>query len=149
MEKQTKFLIYTDGACSYNPGPGAYAYIIIEKGSIIKKGKEGFEKTTNNRMELLAVIKALQNDLEGEVTVFSDSKYVVDAINKKWVYNWEREKWKNRKNKDLWVELLQIMRRRQVNYVWVEGHADNVYNNECDAMARSEIKKIISIKNLN
>lgn len=140
------FLIYTDGACSCNPGPGAYAYIIVKDGEIIKQHSEGFQSTTNNRMELLAVIRALSNTLEGHVDVFSDSRYVIDSINKGWLSNWQRSNWKERKNRDLWEEFLAVSIDRDVTYNWVHGHANDEYNNICDRMARETINKLVKKK---
>ena len=144
--KDNNFLIYTDGACSCNPGPGAYAYIIVKDGEIIKQHSEGFQSTTNNRMELLAVIRALGNTLEGHVDVFSDSRYVIDSINKGWLRNWQRSKWKERKNRDLWEEFLAVSTGRDITYSWVQGHANDEYNNKCDRMAREAINKLIKTK---
>lgn len=144
--KDNNFLIYTDGACSCNPGPGAYAYIIVKEGEIIKQHSEGFQSTTNNRMELLAVIKALSNTLEGHVDVFSDSKYVIDSINKGWLSNWQRSNWKDRKNRDLWEEFLTVSAGRDITYSWVQGHANDEYNNKCDRMAREAINKLIKTR---
>ena len=140
------FLIYTDGACSGNPGPGAYAYIIVKDGEIVKQHSEGFQSTTNNRMELLAVIRALSNTLEGHVDVFSDSKYVIDSINKGWLSNWQRSNWEDRKNHDLWEEFLAVSTGRDVTYNWVHGHANDEYNNICDRMARETINKLVKKK---
>ena len=144
--KDNNFLIYTDGACSCNPGPGAYAYIIVKDGEIIKQHSEGFQSTTNNRMELLAVIKALSNTLEGHIDVFSDSKYVIDSINKGWLNNWQRSNWKDRKNRDLWEEFLAVSAGIDITYSWVQGHANDEYNNKCDRMAREAINKLIKKK---
>lgn len=144
--KDNNFLIYTDGACSCNPGSGAYAYIIVKDGEIIKQHSEGFSMTTNNRMELLAVIRALSNTLEGHIDVFSDSKYVIDSINKGWLSNWQRSNWKGRKNRDLWEEFLAVSTGRDITYSWVQGHANDEYNNTCDRMAREEINKLIKKK---
>ena len=140
------FLIYTDGACSCNPGPGAYAYIIVKGVEIIKKYSEGFSMTTNNRMEMLAVIKALRNDMNGHIDVFSDSKYVIDSINKGWLSNWQRDNWKGRKNRDLWEEFLAVSTGRDITYSWVQGHANDEYNNICDRMAREAINKLIKTR---
>jgi len=137
-----KVSIYTDGACSGNPGPGGYAYIIVSGEKIIYEFSSSVPDTTNNRMELMAVIEALQHSPAGEITLFSDSRYVVDAINKGWVYAWEKDNWAKRKNKDLWMAFLQQNRNKKVTYVWVEGHKDNVFNNKCDTLARQAIIKI-------
>lgn len=144
--KDNNFLIYTDGACSCNPGPGAYAYIIVKDGEIIKQHSEGFQSTTNNRMELLAVIKALSNTFEGHVDVFSDSKYVIDSINKGWLSKWQKDNLEGRKNRDLWEEFLAVSTGRDITYSWVQGHANDEYNNICDHMAREAINKLIKKK---
>lgn len=136
--------IYTDGACSGNPGAGGYGVVMIFDG-IEKELKDGFVKTTNNRMELLAVIVAL-NSLKSrcDVTLYSDSKYVVDAVNKGWLVNWEKKNWKHSNpdgvpNKDLWKQLLDVLNKQDVTFVWVKGHNDNKYNERCDELARSAI----------
>lgn len=136
--------IYTDGACSGNPGAGGYGVVMIFDG-IEKELKDGFVKTTNNRMELLAVIVALKSlKSRCEVTLYSDSKYVVDAVNKGWLMNWEKKNWKHSNpdgvpNKDLWKELIDVLNTQDVTFVWVKGHNDNKYNERCDELARSAI----------
>lgn len=139
-----KVSIYTDGACSGNPGPGGYAYIIVSDEKIIYEFSSYVPNTTNNRMELRAVIEALKHTNATEITLFSDSRYVIDAINKKWVYTWEKNNWVKRKNKDLWIEFLEQNKNKNITYIWVEGHKDNIYNNKCDALAR---QSIINMKN--
>lgn len=128
--------IYTDGACSGNPGPGGYGVVMLY-GSHRKEMMEGFRKTTNNRMELLSVIVALESIKKPghDVVVFSDSKYVVDAIEKKWLDGWVRKGFAKVKNVDLWKRFLQIYKTHKVKFVWVKGHADNVENNRCDELA--------------
>ncbi len=128
--------IYTDGACSGNPGPGGYG-IVMMAGPHRKEMYEGFRKTTNNRMELLSVIVALESIKKenADVVVFSDSKYVVDAIEKNWIGGWLRRGWAKVKNVDLWKRLLPAMKKHHVKFVWVKGHADNVENNRCDELA--------------
>lgn len=128
--------MYTDGASRGNPGPGGYGVILISE----SKGKElsqGFRLTTNNRMELLSVIVGLEAlKFPGcEVTVYSDSKYVVDSVEKRWVFDWENKNFKGKKNPDLWERFLRIYRKHRVRFVWVKGHADNPYNNRCDELA--------------
>ena len=130
--------IYTDGACSGNPGKGGYGIVMEWVGKPYQKEfSEGYRKTTNNRMELLAVIVALENLRSDKltITVFSDSKYVVDAIEKKWVFGWEKKGFKNKKNIDLWKRFLKIYRKHKVNFRWVKGHNDHVQNERCDVLA--------------
>lgn len=129
-------VIYTDGASRGNPGPGGYGIVMLY-GALRKEISEGFRLTTNNRMELLSVIVALEAlKKEGlEATVYSDSKYVVDAIEKKWVFDWERKNFKDKKNPDLWKRFLTIYRKHRVKFVWVKGHASNAENNRCDELA--------------
>ena len=139
--------IYTDGACSGNPGPGGYCAILIygEHEKIIS-GNE--LETTNNRMELLAVIKGIESLKEiCEVNLYSDSQYVVDAFNQEWVFGWELNVWKTAgkkqvKNIDLWQKLLEQYRTHKINFIKVKGHADNEHNNRCDKIAVSEYKKL-------
>jgi ribonuclease HI len=128
--------IYTDGAAKGNPGRGGYG-IVMKSGSHRKELAQGFRLTTNNRMELLSVIVALES-IKGEgqiVTIYSDSKYVVDAIEKGWLYQWHKKGFSGKKNKDLWLRFLKIHRRHNVKFVWVKGHSDNVENNRCDELA--------------
>ncbi len=138
--------IYTDGACSGNPGSGGYCAILIYNG--IEKIVSGYqENTTNNRMELLAVIKGLEALKEKcIVNVYSDSQYVIDAFNKNWITTWQLNGWrtsdkKEVKNVDLWNTLLDLNNFHTINYVKIKGHSDNEYNNRCDAIAVSEYKK--------
>lgn len=128
--------IYTDGSSRGNPGPGGYGVVMLY-GSLRKEISEGFRLTTNNRMELLSVIIALEAlKKEGTAaTVYSDSKYVVDAIEQKWVFGWEKKNFKDKKNHDLWMRFLKIYRKHHVKFVWVKGHATNKENNRCDEMA--------------
>ena len=132
--------IYTDGACSGNPGPGGWAAILIYNGR--EKALSGGEaQTTNNRMELLGVISALQALKEAcEVDLWSDSKYVIDALEKGWAQGWRRKGWKKAdktpaKNPDLWDTLLDLTEQHEMHYHWVKGHAENPYNNRCDELA--------------
>ena len=134
-----KVLLYTDGACSGNPGPGGYAAILV-CGAYEKEIKGGEAETTNNRMELLAVIEGLKCLKEKcEVTVYSDSSYVINSFTKGWIYAWQKAGWKRKdgelKNVDLIKELYALSFRHQITWVWVKGHADNEYNNRCDKMA--------------
>lgn len=128
--------IYTDGAARGNPGPGGYG-VVLMSGSHRKELSDGFRKTTNNRMELLAVIKALEA-LKKEnsiVKLYTDSKYVADAINKEWVFNWEKKQFKKKKNVDLWKRLLEVYRKHQVEFYWVQGHSNVEENERCDRLA--------------
>lgn len=138
-------MIYTDGACSGNPGPGGYGAILFY-GKHRKELSGGERATTNNRMEIMAVIKALEILKEPcRVTVYSDSAYVVNCFQKGWIYGWLRNGWVNSKkepveNQDLWKQLWDLMKQHQVNYVKVKGHSDNEFNNRCDELARAAIK---------
>lgn len=135
--------IYTDGACSGNPGKGGYGAVLLYK----KHRRElscGFNHTTNNRMELLSVIRALETLTEPcAVTLYSDSRYVVDSVTKGWVYGWQKANWARKSepvpNADLWKTLLPLLRVHDVTFVWVKGHADNAENERCDFLARSAI----------
>jgi ribonuclease HI len=131
-----KIIIYTDGAARGNPGPGGYGAVLIS-GPHRKELLEGFELTTNNRMELLAVIKGLEalKHLGSEVVVYSDSKYVVDAVEKGWVFGWEKKSFKKKKNPDLWMRFLKAFRNHKVKLIWVKGHAENRENERCDQLA--------------
>ena len=128
--------MYTDGGASGNPGPGGYGTLLMY-GEHVKEMSEGFRLTTNNRMELLAVIVGLEAlTRDGiEVDVYSDSKYVVDAVEKRWVFGWEKKGYKDKKNPDLWQRFLRVYRRHQVRFHWVKGHAGNPLNERVDAMA--------------
>ncbi len=144
-----KVRIYTDGACSGNPGNGGYCAILIYKG--IEKVVSGSElNTTNNRMELLAVINGLKKLKEPcDVEIFSDSAYVTEAFNKMWIEDWQKNNWKTSskqdvKNIDLWKELLSYTKKHKITFIKVKGHSDNEYNNRCDKIAVSEYKKIIN-----
>tara|TARA_B100001564_G_C20572164_1_gene638888 strand:- start:169 stop:633 length:465 start_codon:yes stop_codon:yes gene_type:complete len=130
--------VYTDGGASGNPGPGGYGIVMLS-GKHRKEINGGFRLTTNNRMELLAVIIALET-LKFEdtnVTIYSDSKYVVDAVTKGWVFNWVKKDFKNKKNPDLWKRFLKIYPKHKVKFVWVKGHAGNELNEVADRLAVS------------
>ena len=129
-------IIYTDGAAKGNPGNGGYG-VVMMFGSHRKEISEGFELTTNNRMELLSVIIALENlKKEGvEVVIYSDSKYVVDAVEKRWLFGWEKKNFSKKKNSDLWVRFLKSYRKHSVSFVWVKGHANIKENERCDQLA--------------
>jgi ribonuclease HI len=128
--------VYTDGAAKGNPGPGGYG-IVLMSGKHYKELSQGFRLTTNNRMELMSVCVALESLKTSGcvVTVYSDSRYVVDAIEKDWIGGWVKRNWKNVKNPDLWSRYLRIAREHQVKFQWVRGHAGNKYNEVCDQLA--------------
>ena len=128
--------IFTDGAASGNPGPGGYG-VILKSGSHYKEISEGFRHTTNNRMELLAVCVGLESikKIDQEITIFSDSKYVIDSVEKKWVFGWVKKGFAGKKNKDLWLRYLQSHKIHQVKFVWVKGHAGHPENEKCDELA--------------
>ena len=135
--------IYTDGACSGNPGRGGWAAIILD-GEKIEKMSGSKENTTNNRMELTAVISALKYVKDKDLEIYTDSKYTKDGI-EKWISNWKKNGWKTAnkqdvKNKDLWNELDQLNSEKNVQWNWVKGHANNQYNNMADELARSEVE---------
>ena len=131
-----KINIYTDGSARGNPGPGGYG-VLLEYNGYVKEVSEGFKLTTNNRMELLAVIVGLESIKKKnyEICVFSDSKYVVEAINKGWVFNWQKRNFKQKKNPDLWKRFLQIYPNHNVKFIWVKGHSGHVQNERCDELA--------------
>lgn len=139
-----KLDIYTDGACSGNPGAGGYGVVLLYKGAR-KELSQGYRLTTNNRMEVLAVIKGLEALKEPcDVTLYSDSQYVVNSITKGWVYSWKKKNWiksdkKKALNVDLWERLLTLLEKHNVEFVWVKGHAENVENERCDELARQAI----------
>lgn len=140
-----EIILYTDGACSGNPGPGGYGVVLMYKDQK-KELSGGFSKTTNNRMEILGVIKGLESLKEQcHVMVYSDSKYVVDAIEKGWVKKWEKNNWMRTKsdkaiNSDLWKRLLIALSQHKVKFNWVKGHANNEFNERCDFLARNAIE---------
>jgi ribonuclease HI len=140
--------IYTDGAASGNPGPGGYG-VILRAGAHYKELSAGFRLTTNNRMELLAVVEGLTalKSPGQEVTIFSDSKYVIDSVEKKWVFGWVRTGFKGKKNKDLWLRFLDIYKMHQVKFVWIKGHNSHPENERCDqlAVAASKNKAALGI----
>ena len=142
-----KVIIYTDGACSGNPGPGGWGAILMYKNAK-KEISGGNKSTTNNIMEITAVIEALKClKVESEVQVYSDSAYTVNAFNQKWIYGWMKNGWKtsngdNVKNKELWQELYSLNQKHKVEFIKVKGHADNEYNNRCDELARNAIKNL-------
>ncbi len=131
-----RIILYTDGAASGNPGPGGYG-VVLKSGPHRKEISQGYQLTTNNRMELLAVIIGLEAlKIPGsQVMVFTDSKYVADAVEKKWVFQWEKISFKKKKNPDLWIRFLKIYRQHQVSFTWVKGHANIPENERCDRLA--------------
>jgi len=138
-----KVIIYTDGAARGNPGPGGYGVVLESSRGQRKELSGGFARTTKNRMELLAVIKGLKalKSREYEIEVVSDSKYVVDAINKGWLRNWVQKGFKDKKNPDLWSELLPLLERYNPTFVWVKGHNNHPQNERCDALAVAASKE--------
>ena len=138
-----KINIYTDGSSIGNPGPGGYGIImILENATYQKELSQGFKFTTNNRMELLAVIIALESikTKDSIVEVFTDSKYVSDAVDKQWVFKWEKLDFKKKKNPDLWKRFLLIYRKHNVTFTWIKGHNKHPENERCDYMANSAAK---------
>ncbi len=138
--------IYTDGACSGNPGPGGWG-VVLRYGEREKELSGGEESTTNNKMELTAVIKALEALKEScSVSLYTDSKYVSEAFNQGWIYNWMKNGWKKADKKpvanvELWQRLYELWKKHEITLIWVKGHADNPYNNRCDELAVGESKK--------
>lgn len=141
-----KVIIYTDGACSGNPGPGGWGSILMYKENK-KEISGGAKDTTNNIMELTAVIEALKIlKFPCDVEVYSDSAYVVNGFNQGWIYNWVKNNWKTSgkepvKNKELWQELYDLTKKHNVKFIKVKGHSDNQFNNRCDEMARDAITR--------
>jgi ribonuclease HI len=131
-----KIEIFTDGAAKGNPGRGGYG-VILRFNDVVKELSAGFRMTTNNRMELLAVIVALESLKSNQypVHIFSDSKYVIDSISKKWVFNWIKTGFKGKKNKDLWLRYLQLHSKFNIVFHWVKGHAGHIENERCDYLA--------------
>jgi len=142
-----KVVIYTDGACSGNPGPGGWGTILMYK-DIKKEINGGVKQTTNNIMEITAVIEGLKMlKYKCEVEIYSDSAYVVNAFNNHWIEGWMKKNWINSskepvKNKELWQELYNLVKQHEVKFIKVKGHSDNEYNNRCDELARAAIKNL-------
>ncbi len=142
-----KVVIYTDGACSGNPGPGGWGAILMYN-NIKKEISGGKKNTTNNIMELTAVVEALGIlKYPCEVDLYSDSSYVVNAFDKGWIYNWMKNNWQTAnkepvKNKEIWQELYSLTQTHKVKFIKVKGHSDNEYNNRCDELARNAISEI-------
>ena len=142
-----KVIIYTDGACSGNPGPGGWGAILMYKDT--KKEISGGKKdTTNNVMELTAALEALKLlKFPCEVELYSDSAYLVHGFNQGWIYGWQKNNWKNSskepvKNKEIWEEIYKMTQKHKVKFIKVKGHSDNEFNNRCDEMARNAIKTL-------
>lgn len=137
-----EIIIYTDGASSGNPGPGGYG-VVLKYGPHRLEKSEGYRLTTNNRMELLAVITGLESlKIPGsKVVIYTDSKYVADSVEKGWLFQWEAKAFKNKKNADLWMRFLRIYRKHKVRFVWIKGHASNPENERCDRLAVEAGKK--------
>ena len=136
--------IYTDGSSIGNPGPGGYGIVMLVDGENFKKEfSQGFKFTTNNRMELLAVIVALETIKiqNSNVRIFTDSKYVADAVEKGWVFDWEKKNFKNKKNPDLWIRFLGIYKEHKIKFHWVKGHNNDFYNDRCDFLATNAAKR--------
>ena len=135
-------IIYTDGAAKGNPGKGGYGVVLLS-GKHRKELSEGFVLTTNNRMELMAVIVGLEavKKTSSEIRVYSDSKYVVDSVEKKWVFSWEKNNFKKKKNPDLWLRFLSVYRKHSVSFIWIKGHANNKENERCDYLAVNAAEK--------
>ena len=131
-----QLIIYTDGAARGNPGPGGYG-AILKWGNTVKEISQGFRRTTNNRMELLAVIMALkQLKKEGvDIIIYTDSSYVVDSVEKRWVFGWVKTNFKDKKNADLWKQFLIEYKKHKIKFQWVRGHATNAGNIRCDELA--------------
>lgn len=134
--------IYTDGACSFNPGPGGYGIVLLSGPHRLEKSA-GFRLTTNNRMELLAAIVALESlKFPGsDVRLYTDSRYLTDAVNKGWLFSWEQKRFAKKKNPDLWVRFLLVYRKHNVKLIWVKGHNENPENERCDRLAVEAYKK--------
>ena len=137
MPAEKQLVIYTDGAARGNPGPGGYGAILMW-GDVRKELAAGYRLTTNNRMELMAVIAALKVIKKPNqcITIYTDSQYVLNSVEKKWLDGWIRTDFKGgKKNKDLWMEYYHLAKNHTVKFVWVKGHAENIYNNRCDELA--------------
>lgn len=135
---QPEILLYTDGSSRGNPGPGGYGVILhLNNTNHFKELSQGYKKTTNNRMELLAVIVGLETLTKDnlKVLVVSDSKYVVDSVTKGWVFGWEKKGFSGKKNPDLWIRFLKIYRKHQVKFQWIKGHNNHPMNERCDFLA--------------
>jgi ribonuclease HI len=137
-----EIILYTDGAATGNPGPGGYGVILISGNHRLEKS-EGYRLTTNNRMELMAVIDGLESlkNPGCNVLVYTDSKYVADAVEKGWLFQWESKAFKKKKNQDLWMRFLRVYRKHSVRFRWIKGHASNPENEKCDKLAVEASKR--------
>jgi ribonuclease HI len=140
----SEITIYTDGASSGNPGPGGYGTVLISGKHRLEKSA-GYSLTTNNRMELMAVIVGLESlkIKKSKVVIYTDSKYVADSVEKGWVFQWESKAFKKKKNSDLWMRFLKVYRQHDVRFVWIKGHANNTENEVCDRLAVEASKGIL------
>ena len=134
--QQNQLIIYTDGSSRGNPGPGGYG-AILQWGDIRKELSQGYRHTTNNRMELMGVIAALETLKRTglDIVIYTDSEYIVNSVEKKWVFGWEKKGYAGKKNPDLWARFLKQYRQHNIKFVWVKGHAQNPLNNRCDQLA--------------
>ena len=132
----SQLIIYTDGSSRGNPGPGGYG-AILQWGTVTKELSQGYRYTTNNRMELMGVIAALETLKKTglDITVFTDSAYIVNSVEKRWVFGWEKKGYAGKKNADLWARFLKLYRQHNLKFTWVKGHAENPGNNRCDVLA--------------
>lgn len=138
MEGSKLVEMYTDGSSRGNPGRGGYGVVLMcEKHKLYKELSKGYEYTTNNRMELLAVIEGLKvlKKPKTEILIYSDSKYVVDTVERGWLWKWEKKDFKGKKNVDLWKEFIPLYLLHDVEFQWVKGHSDNIWNEKCDELA--------------
>ncbi len=128
--------IYTDGAARGNPGPGGYG-AVLHWGTVTKEISQGYRHTTNNRMELMAVIAAVQmlTREKLDITIYSDSAYVVNTVEKGWLFGWAKKGYAGKKNPDLWAKYLELHKKHNIKFIWVKGHASNKWNNRCDELA--------------
>ena len=145
MDKIGKeILLYTDGSSIGNPGPGGYGIIMELKGTTYKKEfSKGYRHTTNNRMELLAIIVGLESLKKGssKVIVYSDSKYVIDSVNNKWIFDWQKKGFKGKKNPDLWERFIRVYKKHNLDFKWIKGHNSHPQNERCDFLANTAAKK--------
>ena len=130
--------IFTDGSSRGNPGPGGYGVVMLYKGNR-KELSQGYKLTTNNRMELLAVIKALEalKNNSIDIIIYSDSKYVVESVEKGWIWNWEKVNFKKKQNPDLWKKFIPLYKKFKIKFEWVKGHSGNIENERCDELANT------------
>ncbi|MFL3001493.1 MAG: ribonuclease HI [Cytophagales bacterium] len=130
--------IYTDGSSRGNPGPGGYGIVLLYKDKR-KELSQGYKLTTNNRMELLAVIKALEalKNNSIDIIIYSDSKYVVESVEKGWIWNWEKVDFKKKQNPDLWKKFIPLYKKFKIKFEWVKGHSGNIENERCDELANT------------